>query len=152
MSRAIRAFFLALKMALRGESLAPAHFQPLTDWMDAVESQLALVLDTADEYGLDQDQRQALRLKLDGRLTSLEQSLQMLRHNLKNEYPRLIRLNDGYSMVVVQSINMNDQYRVSRFLEAGFIESQPLRQALEDLNERLLNLPQIDFPQSGDGP
>ncbi len=152
MSRAIRAFFLALKMALRGESLAPAHFQPLTDWMDAVEAQLALVLATADKQGLDQVQRQALQLKLDGRLTSLEQSLQMLRHNLKNEYPRLIRLNDGYSMMVVQSINMNDQYRVSRFLEDDLIGSAPLRQALVDLNERLLNLPQIDFPQSGDGP
>ncbi|MCY4071031.1 MAG: hypothetical protein OXG60_07010 [Chloroflexi bacterium] len=148
MSRAIRAFFRALKMALRGESLTPAHYRPLTAWMDGVESQLSLVLDTADEHGFDQDRRQDLQLKLDGRLTSLEQSLQMLRHNLKNEYPRLIRLNDRYSMMVVQSINMNDQYRVSRFLEDGAIESDPLRQALEDLNQRLLNLPQIEFPAS----
>ncbi len=148
MSRAIRAFFRALQLTLRRESLAPAHYRPLTAWMDAVGSQLSLVLDTADEHGFDQDRRQDLRLKLDGRLTSLEQSLQMLRHNLKNEYPRLIRLNDAYSMMVVQSINMNDQYRVSRFLEDGAIESGPLRQALEDLNQRLLNLPQIEFPGS----
>ncbi len=150
MSRAIRAFFLALKMALRGESFAPAHFQPLTDWMDAVEAQLALVLATADKQGLDQVQRQALQLKLDGRLTSLEQSLQMLRHNLKNEYPRLIRLNDSYSMMVVQSLNMNDQYRISRFLVDGGIKSGALRRSLSDLNERLLNLPQIDYPPGGD--
>lgn len=149
MSRAIRAFFRALRLALRGESLVPAHYRPLTAWMDAVWSQVSLVLDTADEHGLDQDRRQELRLKLDGRLTSFEQSLQMLRHNLKNEYPRLIQLNDGYSMMVVQSINMNDQYRVSRFLEDGVIESDPLRHALEDLNERLLDLPQINFPESG---
>lgn len=117
--------------------------------MDEVGSQLSAVLDTADAQGFDQGQRQDLQLKLDGRLTSLEQSLQMLRHNLKNEYPRLMRLNDPYSMMVVQSINMNDQYRISRFLEEGVIESDPLRQALEDLNQRLLNLPQIAFPGSG---
>ncbi len=150
MNRAIRAFFRALRMTLRGESYLPAHYRPLTAWMDAVGSQLSLVLDTADEHGFDQDRRQDLRLKLDGRLTSFEQSLQMLRHNLKNEYPRLIRLNDPYSMMVVGSINMNDQYRVSRFLEDGLIESHPLRQALEDLNERLLELPQIEFPASAE--
>jgi len=94
MKRALRAFFRALQMTLRGESLAPAHYRPLAAWMDGVGSQLSLVLETADEQGFAQDQRQNLRLKLDGRLTSFEQSLQMLRHNLKNEYPRLIRLND----------------------------------------------------------
>lgn len=150
MSRAIRALFRALRMTLRGESHPLAHYRPLIAWMDAVGSQLSLALDTADEQGFDQDRRQDLRLKLDGRLTSLEQSLQMLRHNLKNEYPRLIRLNDPYSMMVVGSINMNDQYRVSRFLEAGLIESDPLRQALEDLNARLLELPQIEFPGSAE--
>ncbi|MCY4021702.1 MAG: hypothetical protein OXG39_20045 [Chloroflexi bacterium] len=152
MKRAIGTFFRALQIALRGESLVPAPYRPLAAWMDAVESHLSLVLDTAEAHGFDHCQRQDLQLKLDGRLTSLEQSLQMLRHNLKNEYPRLMRLNDPYSMMVVQSINMNDQYRVSRFLEDGMIESNALRHALEDLNQRLLNLPQIEFPESGNKP
>ena len=51
-------------------------------------------------------------------------------------------------MMVVQSINLNDQYRMLRFLEDGAIEPGPLRQALESLNERLLNLPQIEFPEN----
>ena len=72
----------------------------------------------------------------------------MLRHNLKNEYPRLIRLDDRYTLMVVQSINLNDQYRVSRFLADGVIESSSLRQALEGLNERLLNLPQLEYPEN----
>lgn len=147
MRRVIRAFFGALQMTLRRESLAPAHYRPLTAWMGVVGSQLSLVLETADEHGFHQDQRKNLRLKLDGRLTSFEQSLQMLRHNLKNEYPRLIRLDDRYSMMVVQSINMNDQYRISRFLEEDLIESGQLRSALEELNECLLDLPQIAFPR-----
>lgn len=147
MKRTLSAFFRALQMTLRGGRYAPAHYRPLEDWMDAVGSQLSLVFRTADAHGLDQDQRQALQIRLDGRPTSLEQSLQMLRHNLKNEFPRLIRLNDAYSMMVVQSINMNDQYRVSRFLEDGVIESEALREALADLDRRLMNLPQIEFPQ-----
>ncbi len=150
MKRAIRAFLRALGMTLRGESFAPAHFQPLLAWMDAVEAQLRVVLHSAEQQGLNQSQRQALQLKLDGRMTSLEQSLQMLRHNLKNEYPRLIRLNDSYSMMVVQSLNLNDQYRISRFLADGGIKSGALRQSLADLNERLLNLPQVNYPPGGD--
>lgn len=146
MMRTLRAFFLALKMTLRGQSPRPAHFAPLETWMAAVDSQLTLVLAAAEAQGLDKNRRQALQLKLDGRMTSLEQSLQMLRHNLQNEYPRLIRLNDAYSMMVVQSLNMNDQYRVSRFLEAQLIESTALRQALAGLRERLLDLPQIHMP------
>lgn len=146
MMRRLRAFFLALKMTLRGQSPRPAHFAPLENWMAAVDSQLTLVLAAAEAQGLDKNRRQALQLKLDGRMTSLEQSLQMLRHNLRNEYPRLIRLNDAYSMMVVQSLNMNDQYRISRFLEAQLIESVALRQALAGLRERLLEPPQIQMP------
>ena len=116
--------------------------------MDAVGSQLALVIESADAQGFDGGQRQNLRLKLDGRLTSFEQTLQMLRHNLQNEYPRLIILNDRYSMMVLQSINLNDQYRMLRFLEDGAIEPGPLRQALKGLNECLLNLPQIEYPEN----
>ena len=91
MIRTVRAFFRALQISLRGESLAPVHYRPLEAWMDAVGSQLALVIESADAQGFDRGQRQNLRLKLDGRLTSFEQTLQMLRHNLQNEYPRLIR-------------------------------------------------------------
>ncbi len=148
MIRTVRAFFRALQMSLRGESLAPVHYRPLEAWMDAVGSQLALVIESADAQGFDRGQRQKLRLKLDGRLTSFEQTIQMLRHNLKNEYPRLIRLDDRYTLMVVQSINLNDQYRVSRFLADGVIESSSLRQALEGLNERLLNLPQLEYPEN----
>ena len=148
MIRTVRAFFRALQISLRGESLAPVHYRPLEVWMDAVGSQLALVIESADVQGFDRSQRQILQLKLDGRLTSFEQTLEMLRHNLQNEYPRLIRLNDRYSMMVLQSINLNDQYRVLRFSQDGVIEPDPLRQALDGLNECLLNLPQIEFPEN----
>ena len=65
----------------------------------------------------------SLSLKLDGRPVTLLRSLDMLRHNLVNEYPRLIRLDDPFSMMVVQSSNFNDQYRLSQFLDADMLES-----------------------------
>ena len=74
----------------------------------------------------------------------------MVLHNLVNEYPRLIRLDDSYSLTVVQSSNMNDQYRVGQFAAADAISSAGLRRALDDLHEHLLNLPTIERPEPGD--
>ena len=92
---------------------------------------------------------ESLELKLDGRPTSLERSLQMLRHNLVNEYPRLIRLDDPYSMTVVQSSNLNDQYRLGQFIESNLLSAPTLCQvACTDLNSHLLNLPQVERPDS----
>ena len=144
MMRVLRAFFKALQLTLRGESLTPAKFRPLEIWIATGRSLLSLVIEAADAKGVGQPQRQALQLKLDGRMTSLQQTLDMLHHNFVNEYPRLIRLNDNYSMLVVQSINMNDQYRLSRFLSEDVIESQELRRAIAGLHDQLLNLPTVD--------
>ena len=144
MMRVLRAFFKALQLTLRGESLTPAKFRPLEIWIATGRSQLSLVIEAAEAKGVGQQQRQALQLKLDGRMTSLQQTLDMLQHNFVNEYPRLIRLNDNYSMLVAQSINMNDQYRLSSFLSENVIESQELRRALAGLHDHLLNLPTVD--------
>ena len=144
MMRVLRAFFKALQLTLRDESLTPPKFRPLEIWIATGRSLLSLVIEAADASGDGQQQRQALQLKLDGRMTSLQQTLDMLHHNFVNEYPRLIRLNDNYSMLVAQSINMNDQYRLSRFLSEDVIESQDLRRAMEGLHDHLLNLPTVD--------
>ena len=65
----------------------------------------------------------------------------MVRHNLVNEYPRLIRLDDAFSMTVVNASNMNDQYRVSQFLHADEIRAET-RAALANLDAHLQALPQ----------
>ncbi len=143
MIRFLRALVQALRLTLRGQSLTPAHFLPLEAWIAQGLGLLNAVYDRAAAEPVDLD---ALQLKLDGRPTSLEQSLQMVRHNLINEYPRLIRLDDPFSMTVVQSSNFNDQYRVSQFLAADILFSAELQAALADLNTHLLNLPQIDRP------
>lgn len=147
MIKFLRAFWQALRLTLRGETLTPTHFQPLEIWIEGGLGKLTTVFETAEADAVDLD---ALQIRIDGRMTSLERTLQMVRHNLVNEYPRLIRLDDPYSMMVVQSSNMNDQYRVSQFLAADVIQSEALKRALADLDAHLLALPSIDRPEPQD--
>lgn len=146
MIRFARAFLQALRLTLRGESLTPAHYRPLDIW---IGDGLTLLDKTERAAAADRIDLVALQLKLDGRPTSLDTTLSMLRHNLTEEYPRLIRLDDPHSMTVVQSSNMNDQYRVAQFAASDVISSAALRRALEGLNAHLQNLPEVDLPPSG---
>lgn len=146
MMRYARAFIQALRLTLRGETLTPAHYRPLEAWIEAGLTKLNRAEQVAAAERVDLS---ALRLKLDGRPTSLEITLKMLRHNLTEEYPRLIRLDDPHSMTVVQSSNMNDQYRISQFGAVETISSTPLRRALADLDAHLQNLPAVEMPPSG---
>ena len=145
MIRFARAFIQALRLTLRGESLTPVHYRPLETWI-AVGLTL---LDQAERAAaVDRIDTAALQLKLDGRATSLDTTLKMLRHNLREEYPRLIRLDDPHSMTVVLSSNLNDQYRVGQFAQSDVISSEPLRRALAELAGHLQKLPEADLPQS----
>ncbi len=134
----LRALGRALWLTLRGKSPLPAHYQPLQTWIERCLPLLARVEAAARRERLD---LAALQLKLDGRPSSLAQSLQMLRHNLTEEYPRLMRLDDPFSMAVVQSSNFNDQYRLGQFLAADCLSSAGLRQTLEALHQHLGQLP-----------
>lgn len=147
MLRLIRNFFKAIRMTLQGESLTPSHYVPLENWIDEGLDKLDHVIAVADTSGLRSFQREEIELKLDGRMTSMERILQMVRHNLKNEYPRLMRYDDNYSMMVVQSSNFNDQYRVSQLAQCDDIQSGEVKQALQILTDHLLNLPQVERPE-----
>ncbi len=147
MMRMIRAFLRALVLTLRGESFTPIQFRPLEAWIEVSLRQLDELIKEADKQGIDLAQRQAMQLKLDGRMTSLELSLQMLRHNLVNEYPRLIRQDDPFSMTVVLSINMNDQYRVGQFAASEAMATMQLKPLLVALDAHLQNLPSIQIEQ-----
>ena len=138
MMRFLRALPQALRLTLKGESLTPRHFRPLQAWIARGLNLLERAERSAAAEGLD---TAALRLKLDGRPTSLERTLQMLRHNFTNEYPRLIRLDDAYSMMIVSASNLNDQYRVAQFLALDEIPAQT-RSALAALDAHLGDLPQ----------
>jgi nitroreductase len=138
MMRFLRALVQALRLTLKGETLTPPRYRPLESWIARGLNLVERVEGSAAAQRLD---LAALQLKLDGRPISLERTLQMLRHNLVNEYPRLMRLDDAYSMMVVSASNMNDQYRVAQFLEAGEIPAET-RAALAALDAHLQALPQ----------
>ena len=147
MIRFLRAFIQALRLTLRGETLTPAHYRPLEAWIETGLTKLERAEQVAAAEHVDLS---ALQLKLDGRPTSLEISLKMLRHNLTEEYPRLMRLDDPHSLTVVQSSNMNDQYRVAQFAAADAVSSSALRRALADLDAHLQDLPAIETVESDD--
>jgi len=149
MLRYLRAFIQALRLTLRGQSLTPAHYRPLAAWIEAGLTKLERAEQVA---AAERVELSALRLKLDGRPTSLDISLKMLRHNLMEEYPRLIRLDDPHSMTVVQSSNLNDQYRISQFAESAVISSTALRRVLAELNDHLLELPPVNRSDSNSEP
>lgn len=138
MMRFLRALIQALRLTLKGETATPRHYRPLEAWIARGLELLAQVERAAAAQRLD---LAALQLKLDGRPTSLERAVQMVRHNLVNEYPRLIRLDDAFSMTVISASNMNDQYRVAQFLEVNEIPAQT-RSALAALDAHLRDLPQ----------
>ena len=140
MIRFARAFIQALSLTLRGRSPTSPRYRPLQAWIAA-----GLALQTRAERvaAAESLDLTALELKLDGRMTSLASALAMTRHNLAEEYPRLIRLDDPHSMTVVQASNLNDQYRIGQFAESDLIASAALRRALNELNAHLQNLPTI---------
>ena len=144
MMRFLRALIQALRLTLRGESLTPERYRPLEAWIARGLELVGQAESAAAAHGVD---LAALQLKLDGRPTSLERTLQMVRHNLVNEYPRLIRLDDSFSMTVVSASNMNDQYRVSQFLAQSALPAET-RAALANLDAHLQSLPQ---PPQDDG-
>ncbi len=138
MMRFLRALPQALRLTLKGESLTPRHYRPLEIWIARGLELLQRAERSAATEGLD---LAALQLKLDGRPTSLERALQMVRYNLVDEYPRLIRLDDAYSMMIVNASNLNDQYRVAQFLALDAIPAEA-RSALAALEAHLRALPQ----------
>ncbi len=146
MMRRLRALITALKITLRGESLTPSHLRPLEDWIDEALRILDETLRAADARGIKASARRTIALEIDGRPTDLELALQMLRHNLVNEYPRLMRLDDANAMLVIHASNMNDEYRLSRFLSADV----SLTPELQPLHAHLLALPVIEFSSTGD--
>jgi len=147
MLRYLRAFIKAWQLTLRGEGVSP-HFRPLERWVEEGLRKVAQAVETADAHQINRARREDIQLKLDGRMTSLEQTLEMVRHNLATVYPRLMRLDDPYAVMVIQSSNINDQYRVSQFALGDAVPSAELKQALAALDRHLMSLPPLESRQS----
>lgn len=141
MIRFIRAFFIALRMTLRGETIAPQR-PMLRAWIQQANRLLDTVYATADKHGFKIQRRATLTLMIDRRDISMETILAGVRHNLTREYPYLLRQPDNrQNLNAIYATNMNDQFRVQRLADADIVDSPPVQTAITALANHLAAIP-----------
>ena len=143
-TRAIRAFFTALRMTLRGETLPPPADQPLWEWMQRIENRVDVVVAAAESAHIDRPARQAFMVRADGRAINMETILAAIRHHVTEEYPYLLRHTTGHHLTAIYASNMNDHYRVTQLQAAEKLADSALKAAIADLAAHLENIPNID--------
>jgi hypothetical protein len=144
-TRAIQAFFTALSMTLRGESLPPVN-QPLWAWMQQIDNRVDAVYAAAERAQIDQPARQAFLVRADGRDISLETILAAVRHHVTEEYPYLLRHVTSHNLTAIYASNLNDHYRVIQIQSADALVDSALKTAVADLAAHLEAIPRIDSP------
>lgn len=140
----IRAFFQALTMTLRGETIqspAQQQFPQLFEWKQATEKQLQAVFNTAMENGYDVDERKRITFRVDGRDVSMETVLNTVEFHLSEEYPFLLENLTDHSLTALYATNMNDQYAVSSLAQQQDLNLN-VANAIGTLSESLKNIPQ----------
>ncbi len=147
MWRYVRAFFIALRMTLRGETVTPAPSHPqFSTWAQEGAQRVAAVYTAAEQERLDSAARQAIKVRVDGRDTSVEVILGTLQHHMTVEYPYLIRHHAPNHLTAIQANNLNDQYRVECLQRAPQLQSGRMQDALAALKAHLDAVPSIDNP------
>lgn len=114
--RYLRAFMLAFQMTLRGEK--PPASPAIVQWSHQLTQLMDEVYAAVEQNGLDKDARRQTRIRLDGRVMSLETALATIRYHASQEYPTL--LSHGLTTTNLNAIyasNMNDRYWTTRLLE-----------------------------------
>jgi hypothetical protein len=135
-----RAFWIALRMTLRGERIPAPVQTPLQGWMDETGLRLEAISRAAEQESVDPSQ---VRLHIDRREISMATILQSVAFNRQEAFPRLLRERGGQPMNYIYASNMGDHFRVSR-LEAALPPDSKLQQAVAALAEHLESVPQSD--------
>ena len=149
MRRYIRAFFTALWMTLHGEAVPESQYPEVHEWVKQGQKLLNEVYATAEKTGFNETKRKSISLKLDGRKMSMDLILAGAKHNLMLEYPQLLELNSTYLPVTIQSMNFNDQYRITQLLTLSELLQGELRAKINEFNEHLYQIPPFS-PESKD--
>ncbi len=142
LTRTIRAFFLALKMTLKGEALQPAElrYPQLDAWRKRALQLANAVLQTATINGMDHAAREAFTVMINHRPMSMEVILQATRHNMHLEYPMLMEARIGHNLTTLYAMNLDDGYRVSQLATADELDPT-IKAALRELAEHLQAIP-----------
>lgn len=141
MQRYVRAFFLAVKLTLRGESPPPRPYEPLRRWLDAVQAQVAATYQAADRHGMDHTARQKIAIRADGRDMSMQVILDTIAYHASDEYPYLLRDFTEHSITAIYASNMNDQFYVACLLSAEALQGSPVLESLSRLAQQLNAIP-----------
>ncbi|MBZ0303544.1 MAG: hypothetical protein K8J31_27645 [Anaerolineae bacterium] len=136
--RYLRAFVIALRMTLRGESLPPGPDAPLREWMAQGIARLDLIDQLAAQQQIDPQQ---VVLRIDRRDISMSTILRTVRFHLTEEYPIMLRAVSEYALAAVYSNNLDDHYRVTRLEEAAALHATPLQKAVAALSAHLEAIP-----------
>ncbi|RMG83148.1 MAG: hypothetical protein D6712_13470 [Chloroflexi bacterium] len=143
MFKYIRAFFVALRMTLRGEQPPPPRYPLLTAWLEDGQQLTEQAIAAADAVGFDSAARQAVQVRVDGRDYALDVLLRGVLYNMETEYPYLLRRGGQYNLTAIYAGNINDRYRIQRILEIETIGQYPaFMQALQALLTHLETPPQ----------
>lgn len=144
----VKAFWGALRLTLRGETLMPrVPPSPLALWTQAYDNHIQAVVQAAEQAGLDAAVRKDIKLRLDGRQIALETVLTTLRFHAKQEYPSLLsRGLDQQVLNTVYATNMNDQYWVMTVIKLPEFQQPLVQTALLALEAHLNTIPKVDPP------
>lgn len=127
--RYLRAFFLAVALTIRGEKPSQSFQHPLVDWTRELRLLVNEVYQAAEQNGIDRKAREATKLRLDGRLMSLETILATVKFHAAQEYPSLLQhgLNRD-ALNTIYASNINDQYWITSLIETETL-GKPIFQA-----------------------
>lgn len=139
MFKYVRAFFIALRLTLRGQTPAPAPYTRLDAWITTCEQLVDDVYKAADRAGLDATQRKARKLRLEGRDITMEALLGGVRFHATQEYRYLLRHPTEHSLTAIYASNLNDQFRIARLREQ--LTEPDLQAALDGLTRHLEAIP-----------
>ncbi len=138
--RYLRAFFKALWLTLKGETIQPPEQHPkLRAWMRTSAAAGQAALQAATAAGYDTDKRKAVKLRADGRETDMDTVLRAVLYHTQQEYPHLLEQADEHALTAIYATNLNDQYLVTQLQEA--LNDPVLSNGMAALVEQLAAIP-----------
>lgn len=146
MLKVIRAFFSALMLTLRGQTVE-RPYGALLDWMEAAAAHADAVEAAADAAGMPAAARTAFKLRVEGRDTTMQTIVGAVRYHAREEYPFMLKNPTQNVLTAIYATNMNDSFQVTRLALA--LPEGPTRAAVESLSNHLQNIPPSTSLQTG---
>lgn len=145
--RYINAFFKALQMTLRGETIEPVEqrYPNLQAWLEKSHGHLQAVYRVAEASNIDQSAREAITLTLDGREWSMELVLSSLKFHLETEFPSLMQTRMEHNLTTLYALHLDDKYRLSQLAQSEQLP-EALRPIMQTFAEHFTAIPPSTDP------